>query len=327
MCFIRRYANFGAKPRCSARKRGRVAVRSSLFVATCVLLVTALPAVAHEGTFTPDQSKESAEASPEKPPTKPLLSVPNAMQMLYGNYDARTKSSRTTVQEANSKKLGGAGAQRLSVRPAFHADFDEDGANKFVLVTYAIPQAGGFGCHACAPTIGMAVFSNAGLTPIIEASNKAVTQAGSWGEPPADIQLAQIGTDHHAIQIRDVWGGQGETIKVLTILVPWDGTVNLALQRIISDDDKGACGPGGLACYSNRRTVTFLRHADADYYDLELELTGTDLPPSQTTAVSRARKVSGVEILRLEKGKYMQISRQGDLTTVDQAVKEKEGLK
>lgn len=300
-----------------------------LFVSSLLAVVLALPANA--------QQDKAAEGGPLGKKVTELfqqgmhagavpLRVPDAMRMLYGNYDARTKTSRTTVREANDEP-GGAGTQRLIVRPAFHADFDEAGAKKFVLVTYAIPQAGGFGCHACAPTIGMAVFSNAGPTPIIEASNKAVTQAGSWGEPPADIQLAQIGTDHHAIQIRDVWGGQGETIKVLTILVPWDGTVNLALQRIISDDDKGACGLGGLTCYSNQRTVSFLRHADADYYDLELELTGTDLPASQTTAVSRARKVSGVEILRLENGKYVQVSRQGDLTTADQAVKGKESLK
>jgi hypothetical protein len=70
-----------------------------------------------------------------------------------------------------------------------------------------------------------------------------------------------------------------------------------------------------------------LRNADADYYDLELKLTGTDLPASQTTPINRARKVSGVEILRLEKGKYVQISRQGDLTTVDRAVQGQEGLK
>lgn len=275
--------------------------------------------------FTSTCRKQSTQPSSEKLHPDSPLSVPDAMRMLYGNYDAQTRSSTTAVGGTNNSKSDNAGMQQLIVRPVFHADINEAGANKFAVLTYAVPRTG-FGCHACAPTIGMAVFSNTAQNWSIEASNKAVTKAGGWGQPPTDIQLVEIGTNRHAVQIRDVGEGQGETTTVL-LLIPWKGTVNLGLERIIADDDKGGCGAGGLPCYSNHRTVTFLRNADAEYYDLELKLTGTDLPASESAPMRRARKVSGLEILRFENGKYVQISRQGDLTTVDRVVAGREGLK
>jgi hypothetical protein len=115
---------------------------------------------------------------------------------------------------------------------------------------------------------------------------------------------------------------------VLKLLIPWNGAVNLALERIVADDNGGACGPEeALPCYANHRTVSFIPNEQVEYYNLELKLTGTDLPVSDADTSKRARKVSGLEILKFEKGKYVQVSRQGDLTNADHAVAKWEGLK
>ena len=78
---------------------------------------------------------------------------------------------------------------------------------------------------------------------------------------------------------------------------------------------------------TNRRTITFIPKDKVEYYDLELKLTGTDLPISDAAALKRARKVNGLETLKFENGKYVQISRQGDLTYVDDAVAKREDLR
>jgi hypothetical protein len=113
---------------------------------------------------------------------------------------------------------------------------------------------------------------------------------------------------------------------VLQILIPWKSTVSLGLDRIIADNDLGGCDPQGLPCYENHREVKFTRGNDLEYFNLELELTGTDLTGIDS-ASPQARKVSGLETLKLENGRYVQVSRQGDLTTEDRAVAEREGLK
>jgi hypothetical protein len=166
----------------------------------------------------------------------------------------------------------------------------------------------------------MAVFNRVGQEWAIESSNRAVTTSGGYAQPPTGISIVQIGRGRPAIEIRDSGSGGGATATVLLILAPWNGTVNLALERIIADNDAGMCG--NVACYSNSRTITYLRKPGADYSDIKLILKGTDFgDPS-----SRSRRVHGVEILQFQDGKYIQVSRKGDLTNTDKSVATREGL-
>ena len=269
--------------------------------------------------------KQSPALSPERSDANEVFDIAQEMKMLYGNYDLKTQTSVTSLPREKSS-LPAAGQQQMTARALFNAF---SGPKSLVLVTFAVPASDEtFDCHACSPTIGMAVFSLKGLKWTMDASNRAVTFAGEWGKPPTDVQLVQIGPNRHAVKVIDVGRGNGETTAVLQILIPWNGNVNLGLERIIADDDKGGCDArGGLACYANRRTITFIPKDNVEYYDLELKLTGTDLPISDAAASKRARKVNGLETLKFENGKYVQISRQGDLTYVDDAVAKREDLR
>ncbi len=278
--------------------------------------------------FTSGCHRQSTELFPEQSGTNEALDIAQAMKMLYGNYDAKKQTSVASLPKEKSG-FPATGEEQMTVRPLFHAFSNDAGAHNFLLVTYAVPASDeSYECHACAPTIGMAVFSQKGMKWMIDASNRAVTSAGEWGRPPTDIQLVQIGPNRQAVKIIDVGQGNGETTAVLYLLIPWNGTVNLGLERIVADDDKGACSSrGGLPCYANRRTVRFIRKSKIEYYNLELKLSGTDLPVSDAAASRRSRKVNGLETLKFEDGKYVQASRQGDLTNVDRVVAEREGLK
>lgn len=287
--------------------------RSSTFLAAMIILASGC-------------HKESTQSSSDKSGRPDAFDIAQAMTMLYGNYSVKEQTSMVSLPRERGSDSATTSEEQMTVRSLFHAFSGDAGAQSFMLLTYAVPRSDEtYYCHACAPTIGMAVFSQKGLKWTIDASNRAVTDAGEFGKPPTDIQLVQIGPKRQAVKIRDVGGGNGQTSEVLLVLIPWNGTVNLGLERIIADNNEGACDvESGLPCYSNRRTVTFLRDDGRDYYDLELRLAGTDLPDKRPYRLIHVR---GVERLRIKDGKYNQLLRQGDLTSLDRVVAEREGLK
>ena len=241
------------------------------------------------------------------------------MKMLYGNYDVKEETSVAFLPKYKGFSPAG-GDEQMTVRPIFKGFSRDAGEQIFVLVTYAVPPD--YACHACVPTIGMAVFAHKGRKWTMDAYNRAVTYAGDWGKPPLDIQLVEIGQNRQAVQVRESSSGQGEGMAILELLIPWNGTINRGLRRVVSNGY--VCGEedGGVPCYANQRTVRFVPNGKVEYYDLELELTGTDLIGGNGTPM-RAQEVHGIETLKFENGKYVQVSRRGDLTTADRAAAER----
>jgi len=256
------------------------------------------------------------------------LGIAQAMAMFYDNFDLAKETSTTSFTKADSVYTYG---EPMTVRPLFQAFVSDAGRQTFFLLTYAVPTRDEkYYCHACAPTIGMAVFTNEQGHWVLSASKRAVTDSGSFGKPPQSVELVEIGANRHAVKIEETDEGNGETTKVLTLLVPWKNSISVALERIIADDDDGMCDDAEkvlLPCYSNQRRISFSPNSKSDYFDLELTLSGTDLPARVWPRLWRTRKVQGKEVLSFQNGKYVQLSRSGDLTTVDQAVAERENLK
>ena len=263
---------------------------------------------------------QSPTSIPKNSEAGEAFDVVQAMRTFYGNYDVRRQTSITQLPK-NTTSLPAPGEEQMTVRVLFHSFVGEPVARSLFLVTYAVPSNDDtYECHVCAPVIGMSVFSWSGGKWTMDASNPAVTLAGEWGKPPRHVELVQIGSHRTAVKIIDVGKGNGETTVVLDILVPWNHTVKLGLQRTVADDDKGLCDPTGLPCYQNHRTISFTPHDDAEYFDIELKLTGTDLPLNGPTPHGRSRKVSGLEIFRFDNGTYRLVSHDGDRTFFDEAV-------
>jgi hypothetical protein len=286
-------------------------VRTKCFVFSLSILLSVIPN--HRNQPTAQSSIPAAKGE--------VLSVTAAMRMFYGNYNPESQTSMFNLPDGPVTNVLLVKNEPMLATSFFNTSTDESGSHKFVLLTFAVPKGREFSCHACAPVIGMAVFARVGHGWAIESSNKAITTSGGYAQPPIGISVVRIGRDHSAIEIKDSGSGSGETTTAFLIFAPWKGTVNLAVERIIADNDAGGCGD--VACYAYHRTVEFLHKSSAGYYDLRLTLKGTDLgDPS-----SRSRRVHGVEVLRFEAGKYIQISRKGDLTNVDKSVAMREGLK
>jgi hypothetical protein len=261
------------------------------------------------------QGKKNIEVPLEQPPMKDAPEIEQAMELFYGNYDAKNQTSVALLPQWPSTRS----EEQLTVKPLFHAFYGAANAQNLVLVTSAIsPINVG---HAAVPTIGMAVLSHKESEWTMDASNRAVTYSGEWGHPPQRVELVQIGPNHYAVELVTVGGGQGETTADLELLIPLQDTVNVGLDRIIADDDRGAACDleAGLSvpCYENHREVSFIKDGTAEYYGLKLELTGTDLPTPGASMPKEPRPVHGVENLKFENGKYVQVSRQGDKTAAD----------
>jgi hypothetical protein len=271
-------------------------------------------------------NKQPTDSGSRQGVTPESFDVARAMSLLYGNYDSDKRISVISFSDQDPVRTRG---EPMIVRPLFHSFGSDGGRRIFVLLTYAVPQNDEqYYCHSCAPTIGMAVFCQSGAKWVITASNRAVTSAGEFGKPPADIELVQIGANRQGVKIIDIGKGNGENTSVLQLLTPWNSTVRVALERIIADDNKGMCdGEAGPPCYANHRTIAFRPEANGDYFELQLRLDGTDLQRSDDRDKSGVRRVHGVEILRFDQGEYKQISREGDLTAIDYVVAKREGLK
>ena len=247
--------------------------------------------------------KENPAQSVAPSDTKPF-DVAEAMMMVYGNYDVKAQTSVASLPKEKSSFPAAAGEEQNTIRMLFNTFQGDAGARRFLLATYAVPTSGqGFDCHACAPTIGMTTFVQNGQKWTIDSLSRAITPSGEWGKPPTDIQLVQIGPSRQALQIIDVSKQNGETTRLLQLLIPWNGTVNLGLERIIADGDLGSCDTkAGFLCYANHRTLTYGRSENPDYYNLEFELSGTDLPISDESRSMRVRKVRGREIFSSRMG-------------------------
>jgi len=297
-------------------------------VKICFLIVLALiPGIRAAG-------KAEAQA---KPPAHELqvpagFNLATGMSLLFGNFNLGTNSSNYDIPQTTVLDLKGSFFEigdEIIVRPFWISAADEGGMRKIVLLTYAVPArhdqqstnetADHFDCHACSPLLGAAIFVQIGSTWAVESSRTAVSRAGAWGDPPSDVQIVSIGPHRSGIEITNSDAGQGETTTARWVLVPWNGKVNEAALRLISDDDKGGCGKDaeGFPCYANRKKMTFVAGKNPEYYDILLVLTGTDLTDGKPL---RTRSVQGFERLSFEDGIYKTTHRSGDITSAERAI-------
>lgn len=274
--------------------------------------------------ISPGRQNRSAEATREQPPTHRRFGVAEAMQIIYGNYDTRDRSSTAFLPSEERAGSARSANKRVKIRPFFSTFVDAGTERTFVIATYAVPiDEESFDCHACVPTIGMAIFPLRESNRTIDSSNQVVTYAGGWGRPPADGRLVSLGLKDVAVMVRDSDTNFGETSEELLILAPWRRTANLSLDRVIADDNKGQWGPEEFEpCYSHRRTIRFLHAGNEEYFRLEMKLSGADLLLSNLGKAESPRRVHGLEILKFENGVYVSASRQGEVTRLDRPLAE-----
>lgn len=256
--------------------------------------------------------------------------LPAAMSLLFGNYNAMTSTSSYTIPQTTALDLKGSFfkiGDKTIVRPSWVSSVEEGGKRKIVVLTYAVPDQepitpsnetpDSFDCPPCSPLMGVAIFVHDRDAWKIESSNTMVSPLGGFGQPLKYVKIVKIGLHRIGIEFFDGSIGQGETTLSKWLLVPWKNGVNIALTRVISDDNRGGCGKyaGGLPCYANKRSLVFIPGSNPEYYDIVLTLTGTDLSDGKPL---RLKKVNGFEKLSFIDGIYKTVQKTGDNITADQ---------
>lgn len=102
-----------------------------------------------------------------------------------------------------------------------------------------------------------------------------------------------------------------------SIFVAWNGKVNEAMHFFAHEDNKGGCED--LPCYSNERKMSFVPGANADYFDIVLTLSGTDITNSMPY---RRKVVNGLERLVFVDGFYKTKTRIGGTTSLERFIED-----
>ena len=140
------------------------------------------------------------------------FNIPAALEILYGSYDARRKAAiwedaelPATLKDSENLMLQPGKPVRVSSAAIF--DFSEQGKQKKVLVTNAVPESGG--CHACTGLLGIAVFVKDEASWKVESNDPYVASLGASGTVGDRFEWQPAGDDKFALVIggNDMHGG------------------------------------------------------------------------------------------------------------------------
>ncbi len=134
--------------------------------------------------------------------------------------------------------------ETADVYVAFEAAYTEDGTQKYIVITQARPSGSDFGCHACAPLIGGAIFAKTGNRWVLEVENKYIDLIGKYGlaEP---MELVKIGPRKHGILVKADDMYQGYESWFVMLIGPLDGELGGLFVDGFEGPGEGACPDGG----------------------------------------------------------------------------------
>lgn len=229
------------------------------------------------------------------------FNLPAAMKSLYGNYDplAHTSTFRTSRAYPHTffDKPG-----KVDARIFLATGAEDSGATKVFVLTAAIPHGSPeYDCHACAPLIGAAIFAKNGTSWTVESSNKEFDVLGNWGGPP-QAEIVRVGPQRSGFELKPGNTNQGETVGSVMILLAWKGGIHTVFSAETLSTETSDCGDGMGNCRDKSAEITFVRGENADYDDILLTISGTEL----NDKTGKDEKVRRVQNWKFVEGKYAQ---------------------
>jgi len=243
----------------------------------------------------------------------PLLSQPknNAarergeatmMEIIFGNYDPQTRSSRWNKPTKEVFEMLGAKPATVLVHPGGIFPFVKAGQRYALMVVWSTPLQG-YDCHACAPAVSTILFKRNGTKWQVGGGAEALTSSGGWGRP-GEFSLEKIGPEEFALVIKDGYTGQGETTSMATFYHVADKKMAKLVQLELHGDNGGACGqPGPGSCYSFDKKYTFVPSAKP-FFDLTVTSTGTKIGDKGKVVHER-----GTQVMVYKNGEYVRVGK------------------
>jgi hypothetical protein len=187
------------------------------------------------------------------------------------------------------------------VTPKFEEKFTEDGKEKLLVLGYITPEPiDNYGCHACVPLLGGAIFLKQGSGWIPESVNKII----GWGDPLeiGRFGIVLIGPKKYGVAMYISDAHQGYEDVRAEILVPHEGNLNVALDAGYIEK------PGEAACMDNKDAVSpqsvdmkFETVNNSDYYDAVVQVQYNDGTCEKFVRQDKTTRY------RLRDGKYVAI--------------------
>lgn len=189
----------------------------------------------------------------------------------------------------------------------FDAPYREDNIDKHIVITATVPANEDYGCHACAPLIGGAVFRRLGKYWVLEAENKYITVMGKFGSTDREvIRLAKIGPDRFGVIFQGDDVHQGYISNYISLIVPYGKSLVEALQFFVEGPGSAACpdntGKGFIDLPEQGIDIRYVKgESQTSYYDIEAIVRYNSGICGQVKAVKEVRH------FRFTDGKYVRI--------------------
>jgi hypothetical protein len=185
------------------------------------------------------------------------------------------------------------------VRVVFDAPFKEDGIDKHVIITATAPADKDYQCHACELLIGGAVFRRSAGGWLIESQNKYVAAKGKYGSMEGEIiSLLDIGPAKYGVLIRGTDSHQGYVANYVSLLVPYEKSINEALMLSIEGPSEGVCEDAVWEQDIELKSVKSQKESP-EYFDMDADYQYNDGECGEVESVKET------EHFRFAKGKYV----------------------
>lgn len=219
-----------------------------------------------------------AEISNKKSFTGEFI-VGKALELVYGSFDHQKKYAKWRVTDEDFKN-GGVDREATGIRPGtvytaanLVQAFTQGGVQRYFVITETVPAQ--YSCHACAPLIGGAVFTQQGDRWQLDSETRLVRRMGGYGSAPKG-KLTKIGPDRYGVVFEDGDMGQGYTHEAVWVLAEVGERISEVLSvDSYGGDNEGTCGEDLQPCWKFSSRMAFEPGANPDYFDIKVTTTGT----------------------------------------------------
>lgn len=165
-------------------------------------------------------------------------SAARAMELVYGDYDADSKSSLWTPKQDD--KFNKRWPDMVRVQVLADDTYTDNGVPRHVLVTWAKPEETGaqeYSCHACGVLMGVSVFRREAAGWKVEASDLQLAEIGEWGRPDK-AKVQRLGEHTYGVAVQALDMHQGEAEAAVWIFGPQKAGFGQWFKAELVDEDK-----------------------------------------------------------------------------------------
>lgn len=231
-----------------------------------------------------------------------------AMEVVYGYYDKNMECSKWVCSVPEKAEFG----EKVNSQGELHTrasgifDYQTEEGKQKILVTETLSREKDDWeeCHACAPILGAAIFSELEGDWFVMALRKNLGVYGAWGKGP-EKELIQIGENHFAILLKEAYTAQGiENGSQLLIGLDAD-SFKVLLDLPTSYSNEGMYyedfHPELAEAYDSE--LSFIAEPGQDHYDLIVTTQGKRMV-SIGDGKEEVRPFSEKKRFTLDKGRY-----------------------